>query len=319
MYTKANLVPRLYKSMLQVLLLLCVVSSQKLPVPASAEEFMPICDPQEYEYNSDDPPLPDLPKQFSLTVEGNLVERNSTAIMTEYYDGPGNRGRLEFKHNDKSGIGIFDYNLEEVFFIHHHESGVKCRVYPLATHPPRFINRTFGVVHGDNGTIHIDSPRVFFEKLRENDTTQYLGEDFTVRGIPAQRWQACFNRENNSYLIDYYFAAEDWNYDGQGQKLDLIHQQVPLQFTLNVTRIDHHGHLRNIYHIYSVIDFHAGPDSVPDSLFRVPNGLACRGRFPGQPVPQIPQFFSTYVQRAHRNFNRTHIYRVRFYRWQRYT
>ena len=304
--------------MLEVLLFLsiCVVSSQQQPTPATVKEFMPICD-QDSDYlgsgSGSDLPLPDLPDQFSFTIEGNLIERNSTVVMTEYYDGPGNRGRLDFEHNGSSGIGIFDYNLGEIFLIHHHRPRGNCRVYRIANNPPRFLNRTFGVVN-QNGTIHIDSPRTFLEKLRDNDTTlpQYVGEAM-VRGIPTQRWQACFNRDNNSYLIDYYFAAEDWNYEGQGQKLAST-QMVPIQFTLNATRIDHHSKLRNIYHIYSVVDFRAGPDSVPDSLFQVPNGPACTGRFPGQPVPQVPQFFSTYVQQVNTYLNQTYIYRVRFYK-----
>ena len=261
-------------------------------------------------YRSALPDLPDLPDQFSFTIEGNLIERNSTAIMTEFYDGPGNRGRLDFGHNGSSSISIFDYNLGEIFLIHHHRAGSNCRVYPIANNPSRFLNRTLGV-EIQNGTIHIGSPRTFLERLRENNTTvpQYIGKDM-VRGIPTQRWQACFNRENNSYLIDYYFATEDWNYEGQGQNLDLT-KMVPVQFTLNATRIEC-GEVRNIYHVYAVVDFRAGPDSVPDSLFRVPNGLACTGRFPGQPVPQIPPFFSTYVQRVNKNFTQT--YRVRCYK-----
>ena len=252
-------------------------------------DFTPVCD---FDQTSG-PPVPDLPDQFSFTIEGNLIERNSTAIMTEFYDGPGNRGRLELGFNASSGIGIFDYNLGEIFFIPDFQTEDDCRVYPIADNP-RFLNFTFGI-ENRNGTIHIGSPSAFAEQLRNAAATQYIGEDM-IRGIPTQRWQACFNRENISYLIDYYFATEDWNYEGQGQKLDST-QMVPVQFTLNTTRIIN-GTLRNIYHIYTVVDFRAGPDSVPDSIFQVPNGLACTGRFPGLPVPQIPQFFTTTVQQV---------------------
>ena len=254
-------------------------------------DFTPICDPADFQPPSD--PIPGLPDQFSFTIEGNLIERNSTAIMTEYYDGPGNRGRLEFGFNASSGIGIFDYNLGEIFFIPDFRTGDDCRVFPIADNPS-FLNFTFGI-ENRNGTVHIGSPSTFAEQLRNVAATQYIGEDM-VRGIPTQRWQACFNRENISYLIDYYFATEDWNYEGQGQKLDST-QMVPVQFTLNTTRIVN-GTIRDIYHIYTVVDFRAGPDSVPESIFRVPNGLACTGRFPGQPVPQLPQFFSTSVQQV---------------------
>ena len=283
-------VPRMRGSQLVVGLLLSVVG---LAVSQNAD-FTPICDPDDFQTPTN--PIPGLPDQFSFTIEGNLIERNSSAIMTEYYDGPGNRGRLEFGRNGSSGIAIFDYSLGEIFSIPDFITGEDCRVYPIANN--RFINFTFGI-ENRNGTIHIGSPSTFVEGLRDVSATRYVGEDI-VRGIPTQRWQACFNRENISYLIDYYFVAEDWNYEGQGQKLDST-QMVPVQFTLNTTRIDSNGTIRNIYHIYSVVDFRAGPDSVPESVFQVPNGLACTGRFPGQPVPQIPQFFSTYIQQVATN------------------
>ena len=269
-------------------------TSPVVPVTQPAPSgFMPICDPDSY--TPIGPPVPYLPDQFSFTIEGNLLERNSSAVITEYYDRPRDRGRIEFGINGSSAYSIFDYTMGEIFLIPDYQSGDDCRVFPIAD-GPRFLNRTFGIVN-QNGSIHIGSPRTFIEALRDDTTTKYLGEAM-VRGIPAQRWQACFGGENISYLIEYYFAAEPWNYDGQGRNLGDT-QMVPVQFTLNTTRIDSSGMVRNIYHIYSVVDFRAGPDSVPDSLFRVPNGLACTGRFPGQPVPQVPQFFSTYYERVY--------------------
>ena len=283
-----------------LLSVVCLVVSQNT-------DFTPICDPDEFQPPD---PIPGLPDQFSYTIEGNLFERNSSAVMTEYYDGPGNRGRLEFGFNGSSGIGIFDYNLGEIFFIPDFRTGDDCRVFPIADNPG-FLNFTFGI-ENRNGTIHIGSPSTFVEQLRDAAATRYVGEDI-VRGIPTQRWQACFNRENISYLIDYYFATEVWDYEGQGQNLDST-QMVPVQFTLNTTRIAN-GTIRNIYHIYSVVDFRAGPDSVPESVFRVPNGLACTGRFPGQPVPQIPPFFSTYVQQVATNVPTPTIQTYRVRKW----
>ena len=278
-------------AMLEILVLSVIgLAATQQPTPPPPQQLMPVCNFSQ----STDRPVPDLPDQFSFTIEGNLVERNSTGIMTEYYDGPGNRGRLEFGRNGSSSIGIFDYNLGEIFLMPDFRTGDDCRVYPIAS--SRLTNFTFGI-QNLNGSIHIGSPSMFVEALSDDSITQFVSEDM-VRGIPTQRWQACVNRENISYLIDYYFVAEPWNYEGQGQKLASPTQMVPVQFTLNTTRISN-GTIRNIYHIYTVVDFRAGPDSVPDSVFRVPNGLACTGRSPGQPVPQIPQFFSTSVQRVY--------------------
>ena len=282
-----------------------------------AADFMPVCDPDNFNPPSGtnlqvpDLQVPDLPDQFSFTIEGNLIERNRTVVMTEYYDGPGNRGRLEFGFNGSSNVGIFDYNIGEIFFIPDFASEDDCRVYPIADNPV-FLNFTFGV-ENRNGSIHIGSPRTYIEQLRDNAATRYVGEDM-IRGIPTQRWQACFAAENNSYLIDYYFATEGWDYEGQGRNLDMT-QMVPVQFSLNATQIVNDT-IRSQYHIYTVVDFQAGPDSVPDSVFRVPNRLACTGRFPGQPVPQVPQFFSTYVQQvATQPVPTVQTYRVSYKSW----
>ena len=273
----------------QIAVLLLAVAGLALGQNA-VTDFMPICDPDNF--GSAGPPVPDLPDQFSFTIEGNLLERNSTLVMTEYYDGPGNRGRLEFGFNGSSGVGVFDYDLGEIFVMPDFFTGGDCRVYPIAE--SRFINFTFGI-ENRNGSIHIGSPRTFVEQLTDDSVTKYIGED-EVRGIPTQRWQACYGAENISYLIDYYFVAEAWSYEGQDRNLEMT-EMVPVLITLNTTRIVN-GTIRNIYHIYTVVDFKAGPDSVPDTVFQIPNGLACAGRFPGRPVPQVPQFFSTSVQQT---------------------
>ena len=254
----------------------------------------PVCNPDDFVGLSSPWPFPDLPDQFSFTIEGNLVERNRTVVMTEYYDGYGDRGKLEYVFNDTSGFAIFDYNLGEIFLAPDLRTGDECRVYPIADNP-MILNFTFGVTHR-NGSVHIGSPRTFLEQLRDDSATRYVGEDM-VRGIPTQRWQACFGGENISYLIDYHFAYSSWDYEGQGQNLEAS-EMIPLQFTLNTARLED-GEIKRIYHIYSVIDFRAGPSSVPDSVFRVPNRLACKGRFPGQPVPPVPQFFSTTTERVY--------------------
>ena len=86
---------------------------------------------------------------------------------------------------------------------------------------------------------------------------------------------------------------------------------VPVQFTQTARYSDLDDTVDLTYYI---MDFRAGPDSVPNSLFRVPNGLACTGRFPEQPVPEVPQFFSTYVQLVSTDSPppTVHTYRVRW-------
>ena len=279
-------------------------ATKAAPVTAvpTAPGLGPVCDPDNFD--SSDPPVPDLPDQFSCTVEWTRTD-NVTAIITEYFDGPHNRGRIEGGFNGTFIYYILDYSLGEIFFISDVQSEGDCRVYDMSDNPS-ILNFSFGI-ENRNGTFHSASPRTFLEKLRSDTPTRYVGEEM-VRGILTQHWQACFHGENGtgSYSIDYYFVDKSWTY---GRTVHNPAQTIPVQFTFTQL-LDG----ENNVDIYSFVDFQYGPDSVPDSVFRVPNGLACPGRFPGQPVPQVPQYFSTYVQVTSNLLPSTHYvqtYRVR--------
>ena len=241
----------------------------------------PVCDPGNF--NSSGPPFPNLPDQYSFTMEWN---RNGTAVVTMYYDGPHDRGRLEVAFNGSLFYcAIFDYTLEDVFVIP--ELRNDCPIDPIAD-LSFLVSDDFGFEIW-NGTIHIGSPGWLLEGLMGDTPTRYVGEEM-VRGIPTHHWQTCFRGEV-SYLRDYYFVARSWSY-GRVHKLEAT-QMVPIQFTVNYP---FEG--RNVHNIYSITDFRTGPDSVPDSMFQVPDGLAYTGQRPSQPVPQVPEFFSTYVQQT---------------------
>ena len=261
------------------------------PTGAPAPDFVPLCDPANFTTSPplSDLPVPDLPDQFSFTAELSVIDSNITGILTYYYDGPGNRGRLEarfsiYERAFKQTF-ILDYNLGEIFKV----LFSNCTVYAIAD-DPLILNDTFGISLL-NGSSHIGP--TFIERLRRRGApTRYIGEDF-IRGIRTHHWQACFNDSWDSELHDYYFVVKGWDYAGQGQTLDTT-QMIPVQLTMSSRDKPNNpeGTVVQDYRIYSFVDFRAGPDSVPDSLFRIANGLACTGRFPGQPVPQIPQFFS---------------------------
>lgn len=270
--------------------------------PASGPEvpgldLTPVCDPDSF--NSSGPPFPDLPDQYSFTMELNL---NGTALLTMYYDGPHDRGRLEVALNGSLFcFSIFDYTLGDVFAIPDLRND--CGVYPITD--LSFLANDFEIL---NGTIHIGSDGWFLEGLMDDTPTRYVGEEI-VSGVPIKHWQACFRGKNvfKSHLRDYYFVTRSWSY-GRVHNLETT-QMVPIQLAMNYS---FQG--RNICDIYTIMDFRTGPDSVPDSMFKVPDGLASTGRHPVQPLPEVPQFFSTYVQRTSSIASSAHkveTYRVR--------
>ena len=241
---------------------------------------MPFCSQSNYT-TSPNPPIPNLPRQFSAVIEANYLQSNMSALAREYFDEIGNRGRFEL-----NGIlGIFDYNLNEVFLIPDPYNGNSCTVRRATALSPQ-MTQFFGF-RMVNGSVLIGTVAHFF-RLNSNGSANYLGQE-NVRGITCNRWQTCTVRGNRSYTLDYYFSTADWSFTANPSG-----SQIPVQIILEGWTND--GSYVN--HIYSFVDFMSGPPSVPDEIFMVPTGLACRGRIPGQPLPTLPNsgFFSTYIE-----------------------
>ena len=265
-------------------LLLCALAVAN--AQSGSGDYEPACDPDTYSLPPS-PPIPELPGQFSAVVEANIVQWNRTILVREYFDEVGNRGRLEVNFNSTRGnqVGIYDYNLGEIFLIPNPFTGDGCGVQ-LISQSTRLL-RVFGF-ELVNGSVHIGSVSHFF-RLDGNVTARYMGVE-TVRGIPCNRWQTCVIRSsNNSYTVDYYFSTDDWSFTANPSG-GPIPVQVVLTASLNTSPLSY------FYHIYTFVDFVSGPNSVPDEVFMVPTGLACTGRIPGQPLPTLPDFFSAYIE-----------------------
>lgn len=64
------------------------------------------------------PPLPQLPDQYTTTIEANIVDRNKTVTGHEYFDGPGNRATLQmYKDQDLFSL-VFDYANNQLFYVY---------------------------------------------------------------------------------------------------------------------------------------------------------------------------------------------------------
>lgn len=243
---------------------------------------MPLCNQSLYN-TSPNPPIPNLPRQFSAVIEANYLQSNQSVLVREYFDEIGNRGRFEI-NSDSDGnaiLGIFDYNLNEVFLI----TRGGCTVQ-RANAPSPEISPFFGF-RVENGTVLIGTVGHFF-RLNSNTSANYLGQE-EVRGILCGHWQTCTVMGNKSYTLDYYFSTAYWTFAANPNGT-----QIPVQVILKGWRDDG----AYINHIYSFVDFVLGPQSVPNGVFMVPTGLACKGRTPGQPLPSLPNsgFFTTYIE-----------------------
>ena len=241
------------------------------------------------DFGSDAGSIPRLPDQFALRVEVTLINLNSTIIVTERYDSVNNRGSLTIGANSTKTHVIFDYEDDEIFFITGGSGMDNCYVQTLSQ--PVSASQIFGITRV-NGSLHIDATGRFFNMLSNDTPTNYLGL-VTIRGIPTLHWQACFNDGNLSFTADYYYTTTDWAYAvifNPGQ-----YDMIPI--LINVEGLSlRDGKATPFSNVYSIFDYHTGPNSVHDKFFSVPTGLACTGRIPGIPLPSVPDVFSMAMQ-----------------------
>lgn len=273
---------------LAALFLFAAVNGAAYPSPLpSTDEFQQVCNTTDYTGSVD--ALPTFPRQFSVRVEANILNKERTIWLHEAYDDVNNRGRLTFSRNGTREMGIFDYENDEIFIIPDVDDGTECSVHPLSQ--SRLTNMTFGFTRM-NGSIHIGSARTFLERINDDSAGTQGPFIDSVRGVLADRYQLCNNQENISFIADYYYTVANWSYAtlGSSREVDRPLAQIIIRGNSLLG-----GELHNFYHIYSILGLETGPESVPDHLFTVPTGLACVGRIAGKPLPALPNFFSTYI------------------------
>ena len=256
----------------------------------------PVCNRDDYTGDTGPAP-PSLPRQFSTTIQAVISSYSNEIVVREYFDEINNRGRLEYSSNGSSGYGIFDYDLQEIFLLPDFRTGEECAVRRIAQNDS-FLRQTFGFTNV-NGSVHIGTVSDFF-RLADTQYVRYVGAE-EVRGIPCDRWQACSVSGNRSYVIDYYFSNNSISNWTSAFRND----PVPVQISLNGTNGE-----RPVYNLYTFVGFNSGPDSVPDEMFQLPTGIVCRGRIPGQDVPLLPNFFSTYIEAVDEDSQRVSVFRV---------
>ena len=262
-----------------------------LCVLAASSQFVPVCNPSEFVLDDGDPSLPTdyISDQFFYSSRGDIVEFNATYYLSEYFDGPGNRGRIETDAFGAKVTVIADYDLNEAFYLDSVTG--ECTVNSLQAQSttngfsPTFV---FGLVQGANGTLHVGSPSTFL--FFNNESVRYLGRNATIRGVPCLQWQTCTVSAMNtsSYVLDYYFSdpSSEWVTSGNNDSsLVLI---VLKGKNYNTTT----GEVTEVEHYYSYMPFQVGPSAVPDYLFQIPTGTACKGRIRGQELPPFPDYFS---------------------------
>ena len=273
-------------------------------------DVTPVCNPSDFSLQPTAPGFPSLPDQFSTTVQAAIQSgrifggRRVEMIAREYFDDPGNRGRIEVAYNESSRYIIVDYPSRQIFRVS--GGGEECSVEEVTAENP-VLRETFGFVLRD-GAPHIGTAAHFFGVNTTENNVRFIWEEESIRGIPCNHWQACFTSVNRSYTIDYYFSRNDTDWTSA-----YGNDPIPVMIIVNGTNADDNNGTYSVTNIYTFVDFNSGPDSVPDDVFRVPNGLSCKGRNPGMPLPSLPDYFSTFVEIVDENEKSVTVLKVRLW------
>ena len=280
-------------SLLSILLLLACTGGRC--------DVIPVCDQSAYTLDPSDPSLPTLPTQFSTTVQAVIQSQGPMEItVREYFDEVGNRGRLGVAFNGTSRYLIFDFSTSRQII---NVLGTECYVQEVEE-TSSGLRETFGFGLQE-GTPHIGTVAHFFRV--DTASVSFRGQEY-VRGIPCNHWQSCFTFPNRSYTIDYYFSRNDTD----GWIPSYASDPIPVMIIVNGTNEDSSSNTsRSVSNTYTFVDFNSGPDSVPDDVFQVPNGLSCKGRTPGMPLPSLPNYFSAFFEAVDEDNKTVDVFRVR--------
>ncbi|XP_046581733.1 uncharacterized protein LOC124289166 [Haliotis rubra] len=238
---------RVFLSLWMVLFL--TLTSSLTPDPS-------VCTPSD---GSNPGPTPKLPDQFSARVECNILNKNSTTDVEEWYDQVGNRGAAQqYQFGIKADV-IYDYTTQEYIMVVEAIDGTiaGCVVQPLSQTSNEYL---FGVTKSPNGSESIYSvggAMRFGRTLKET----YLGAD----------WLRAKNSWNTAIAVN----------------------QVPVRCEIQGKKTVTGSHSYLFHHIYEFTDFQT---SVSDDKFEIPKGAYCPNRKNTKPLPTLNDFFHYYSE-----------------------
>ncbi|RUS92161.1 hypothetical protein EGW08_000014 [Elysia chlorotica] len=228
------------------------------------------------------PPIPELPRQYSLRVEANILQKRWTTEVEEHYDSINQRASLAVSFNGSTVYSIFNFKSEERYDI-----------YPNGT---CFASRAgvdyFGFVKmaGPKGQRPAMATINQVFKFGTGFNQTYVGKDM-VRGIPVDHWTSCrqWERWGAKFQLDFYFSDPDF-ISASGS------EQIPVRIVLNGSA-DNVGSMHEsvqgshrFEHMYEFVSVRTGPPKDLD-VFQVPPGVYCRGRRDTKPMPELPEQF----------------------------
>ncbi|PRP81531.1 hypothetical protein PROFUN_10893 [Planoprotostelium fungivorum] len=191
---------------------------------------------------SESPPSPpSLPQEFSCSLEANILQRNLTLSLNEWYDFGGKKARYEFISSDADTIIVEDYNLKKQYTV---TNGKDCVTADINS--PNDLTLPGG-----------GQPVESLLRFSPNSTQTYTGV-MSVRGVPCDCWLSSSdyteNRTSDLTLhhvnLTYCFTQPSWGFRGVNDT-----DAKPMRAIMDATRTYSNGTVYLVQHYYEFVNF----------------------------------------------------------------
>ncbi|XP_071098697.1 uncharacterized protein [Haliotis cracherodii] len=231
------------------------------------------------------PNMPELPQQYEMRVEANIIQSQETIEVLESYDFPGKEVALTMIRNGQITKSIHNFKTQERYDILANET---CNTTSINSDSDNY--NIFGfTAQGTDGKIQMASVSDVF-KFAKKYNVSYVGETM-IRGIPVNQWTSCqVSAElHASFKLDYYFSRP-------GYKSATSSENIPIRFVISgqANNVETSG-IHNFSHVYEFSVFKPGP--IKDrSVFETPRGVVCTGRNNSVPLPKLVDQFTADIE-----------------------
>lgn len=220
------------------------------------------------------PPLPELPTQFEAIIEANIVNKNYTVHMLEWYDQVNDRGRVDWYSNRKHMGSSSIYDFARDHYYHVNKSGCYWGDIKHIANKRAFMSTK-------TATPHLTWTANLWRFGGDREEI-YMGQE-AARGILCNKWRSSSicegfgNACDYNYTLDYFFSVPSWS------SPEAESTQIPIRAVLKGrkrVRFDYRTQqplptaiVTEFYHIYDFTKFHLGSPSA--SNFERPCGMIC--------------------------------------------
>ncbi|XP_046350327.2 uncharacterized protein LOC124131247 [Haliotis rufescens] len=231
------------------------------------------------------PAMPELPQQYEMRVEANIIQSQKTIEVLESYDFPGKVVALTMITNGQISKSIHNFKTQERYDILANET---CNTTSINSDSDNY--NIFGfTAQGTDGKIQMASVSDVF-KFAKKYNVSYVRETM-IRGIPVNQWTSCqVSAElHASFKLDYYFSR-------RGYESATGSENIPIRFVISGQADNGEtSGIHNFSHVYEFSVFKPGP--IKDrSVFETPRGVVCTGRNNSVPLPKLVDQFTAEVE-----------------------